>query len=67
MWRREWPRAGVPAVVVKPVKKAQVAPKVEEEVVTMNEQEDVEESKDVVELENNDEMEEGEVSLYPHM
>lgn len=54
------------AVVVKPVKKARVAPEVEDEVVTMNEQEDVEESEDVVELENDDEMEEGEVSLYPH-
>ena len=52
--------------MVKPKKKVRVAPKVEDEIVTMNEQQDVEESEDVVELENDDEMEEGEVSLYPH-
>jgi hypothetical protein len=60
------PDSEVEAVVVKPIKKAQAAPKVEDEVVTTNEQEEVEESEDVVELDDDDKMEEREVSLYPH-
>jgi hypothetical protein len=57
------PSSDKEAAVVKQVKKARPAPEVEDEVVNLIVEE---ESEDIVDVVNDNEMEEREVSLYPH-